>query len=59
LQFITRSVRFGVEYPGNIAVVIIEQAESDIGIPDVNNDGIHFLFFRISFSALSSSICFS
>ena len=41
LQFITRSVRFGVEYPGNIAVVIIEQAESDIGIPDVNNDGIH------------------
>jgi hypothetical protein len=41
LQFITRSVRFGVEYPGNIAVVIIEQAESDIGIPNVNNDGIH------------------
>ena len=47
LHLVAGSVGFGIQNPGNIAVIVIKQTESDIGISYINYDGLHlFLFFR-------------
>ena len=44
-QFIRRLVRFCINDPRDITVVIIKQSKTDIGISYIDYNGIHFLIF--------------
>ena len=51
LKFIAGSVRFGIQNPGNIAIIVLEKTKTDVGIANIYHNSSHYYLFSTKLSS--------